>query len=347
MPITITPTIADITINATTWTHDDWEANTPGTISAIGNAINSQLVALGETTGSLVKAITGDTTLSGPEAVNLAFIFTGALGANAAITFPAGEREAVIVNETTGGHALTVGLAAGATATIPAGGSATVYCDGTDFGLADGIARTATGASVTGTFAASGATTLSSTLSVGGTASITGNTTIGGTLTVDGATAITDNVTVTGNTTLTGVATINGSLVIAADIEANSGAVFNGELDINGTVRISEDVYGRNMSATNNSGSVAFHIDSAEGTTAGLTIYTAAAARWFFGKTAESEDGSDTGSNFALSRVSDAGFSTLVLQVNRESGEITLTLPTVAGSSGTLWNDGGIVKVVA
>src|SRR6187401_505562 len=109
MPITITPAVADIDIGSDVLTNSDWEQDTPTTLSLLVNFLAGTQVALGTTTGSLVKAISGDTTLSSPESINLNFIFTGSLSGNANITFPAGARTVTIVNNTTGGFALLVG----------------------------------------------------------------------------------------------------------------------------------------------------------------------------------------------------------------------------------------------
>jgi hypothetical protein len=141
MSITITPPVADITIGVTTYTNADWEANTPGTLSAVIGGLTGQVQALGATTGTLVKAISGSVTLTTMEAANINFIFTGALSGIAAITFPAGSYTATIVNNTTGGFALTIKYAAGTTATIPSGGTAQVVGDGTNFKLVSAASR--------------------------------------------------------------------------------------------------------------------------------------------------------------------------------------------------------------
>src|SRR3954463_5637699 len=122
MPITITPTISSITINSHTYVHADWEANTPGTLSGLANDFVTTITALGATTGSLTKSISGNTTLSGSDLLNLTYKFTGTLSANANITFPAGVRSAAIINATSGGFALLIGYVAGTKATIPVSG---------------------------------------------------------------------------------------------------------------------------------------------------------------------------------------------------------------------------------
>src|SRR4051812_8377933 len=98
MPLTITPTIASITINGHTYVHSDWEANTPGTLSGLANDFVTTITALGATTGTYSASISGDTTISGGSVANLTFVFTGALSANANITFPAGARTISVVN---------------------------------------------------------------------------------------------------------------------------------------------------------------------------------------------------------------------------------------------------------
>src|SRR4051812_36080322 len=147
MPLTISPHIASITINAHTYTHSNWENDTPGTISGLANDFVTTITALGATTGSLTKSISGNTTLSGSDLLNLTYKFTGTLSANANITFPAGVRSAAIINATSGGYALLIGYAAGTKATIPASGSGHVYGDSTNFGLVDGIAAASGGLS--------------------------------------------------------------------------------------------------------------------------------------------------------------------------------------------------------
>jgi hypothetical protein len=85
----------------------------------------------------LTKPVTGGAyTLTASEAANTIQIYTGTLSSNVTVTYPAVANFYVISNQTTaGGNTLTVttGIGGSATATIPAGGQATVFCDGTNF----------------------------------------------------------------------------------------------------------------------------------------------------------------------------------------------------------------------
>ena len=181
MPVTITPAIPDITINGNTYTHSDWENNTPGTLSAMANDL-ATIIAAESLVGVLSKAISGDTTLTGTESENLGFIFTGSLSAGAAVTFAAGfQGIAAVVNATSGGFAITCGLAAGDSVSVPAGGSAMLFCDGTDFFPVTPIIRTSGGGSISGAMSISGAAT------VGGAATISGTASVAGAMTISGA----------------------------------------------------------------------------------------------------------------------------------------------------------------
>lgn len=85
----------------------------------------------------LTKPVTGGAyTLSSSEAANTIQIYTGTLSSNVTVTYPPAANLYVISNQTNaGGYTLTVttGLVGGANAVIPAGGQATVFCDGTNF----------------------------------------------------------------------------------------------------------------------------------------------------------------------------------------------------------------------
>lgn len=195
MPVDIEPPVATIVIGATTITNADWEANTPGAISTMGNALAAQQALL-STVGTLTKAITGNTTLTSGEGANFVFVFTGALSANANITFPAGFKGyAQIENQTTGGFALVCGLVAGATVTAPVGGAAAAVCDGTDFKLRSNVVRSATGANVVGALAVSGAAAVTGALTA---ATFNGNAFTAGT----GTLAVAAGKTLTGSNTL-------------------------------------------------------------------------------------------------------------------------------------------------
>lgn len=85
----------------------------------------------------LTKPVTGGAyTLSASEASNVIQIYTGTLSSNVTVTYPPVANLYVISNQcTAGGFTLTVttGIGGAATATIPAGGQATVICDGVNF----------------------------------------------------------------------------------------------------------------------------------------------------------------------------------------------------------------------
>jgi hypothetical protein len=85
----------------------------------------------------LTKPVTGGSyTLSSSEASNTIQIYTGTLVSNVTVTYPPAANLYVISNQTSaGGFSLTVttGVMGGANAVIPAGGQATVICDGTNF----------------------------------------------------------------------------------------------------------------------------------------------------------------------------------------------------------------------
>ena len=85
----------------------------------------------------LTKPVTGGAyTLSASEASNTIQFYTGTLVSNVTVTYPPVVNLYVISNQTvSGGFSLTVttGIVGGANAVIPAGGQATVICDGTNF----------------------------------------------------------------------------------------------------------------------------------------------------------------------------------------------------------------------
>lgn len=85
----------------------------------------------------LTKPVTGGAySLSANEAANNIQIYTGTLVSNVVVTYPPVANLYVIANQcSAGGFTLTVttGIAGGATATVPAAGQATLFCDGTNF----------------------------------------------------------------------------------------------------------------------------------------------------------------------------------------------------------------------
>ena len=85
----------------------------------------------------LTKPVTGGSyTLTASEASNTIQFYTGTLVSNVTVTYPPVANLYVISNQTVaGGFTLTVttGIGGSASAVIPAGGQATVICDGTNF----------------------------------------------------------------------------------------------------------------------------------------------------------------------------------------------------------------------
>jgi hypothetical protein len=85
----------------------------------------------------LTKPVTGGAySLSANEAANNIQIYTGTLTSNVTVTYPPVANLYVISNQcSAGGFTLTVttGISGGATATVPAAGQATLFCDGTNF----------------------------------------------------------------------------------------------------------------------------------------------------------------------------------------------------------------------
>jgi hypothetical protein len=340
MPITIVPTIADITVGGITWTHADWEANTPGTISGIANAIGGNLLALGATTGSIVKVISGDTTLSGADPVNLVFVIEGALGAEADLNFPPGVRMAIIANNTTGGFALSVGQATGDRVTIPAAGSATVYSDGADFFLADGVARSAAGNTIAGTLVVGGAATLSSTLNVTGDATLGANVTIAGTLDVAGATTLAGTLDVAGVASFTSNLSVLGQLEVQLDSSFLQSLGVGGNLGVTLDIICTGDIVGVNVAARHASLNTAVYIDSPLGGSSTLEFANAAVPMWRVAKNFESD--------LLFDWLPGGVYTASPIMIMGDTGYVRLlNLPTAAPAlSGSLWNNAGVLNVV-
>ena len=81
----------------------------------------------------------------------------------------------LVVNNTAGGYAITVGGSSGTLATVPNGTATMVYCDGTNF--AAGMTGAAGNFSVAGNETVGGNATITGNLSVGGTTALSGNAT--------------------------------------------------------------------------------------------------------------------------------------------------------------------------
>lgn len=336
--------ISDITVNGNTYTDADWRANWEGTISAIANDIAAAIAGAAIAGGTLFKSISGNTTLTSGESGNRLFVFSGTLAANAAVTFNAAfSGIGLIVNSTTGGFSVTVGLASGTTVSVAAGQTALVYCDGTNFANPIGIVATATGAKVTGTFEA------------------TGNTTLGGTLSVTGVAAFSSSVTVSGTFTGTGAATLSSTLDVATDLTVGDDLNVAGDAIIVGsltadTIAVADGitVSGGGVSGVAASFSVATgEIRTAMSAPSGQAVWystrTTGFDRWLFGQNVEAQSGSNSGANFDIVAADDAGTPLgTYLRIYRDTGEFYLPfLPTSSAGlrSGSFYNDGGTVKV--
>ena len=81
--------------------------------------------------GTLRRTLTGDITLSTSDIVNTGYYFVGTLTTTTQITFPTYYGKAVVRNGTT--QRLTVGMVSGATVTIFAGTTTSIWSDGQDF----------------------------------------------------------------------------------------------------------------------------------------------------------------------------------------------------------------------
>lgn len=147
--------------------------------------------------GELVKAVGGNTdvTLNSTEAQNLVYALTGILTGNVNVLWPATIGLYLVSNQTTGSFALTLkSTVPGGTVTIPRGGFAIIYSDGTNFFNLPNAAdlnlhnlNVAVSAIIQGQLTAAvlfstGNTTVDGALFVGGAALVTGQTTLSGSL---------------------------------------------------------------------------------------------------------------------------------------------------------------------
>jgi hypothetical protein len=348
MALSISPTIPSITINGNTYAHADFENNLPGTLGGLGNDLASTIAAL-ELVGTLTKAITGNTTLTADEGQNLVFIFTGSLTGDATITFPAGfTKAAYIINSTTGGFGLTLGLAAGNTVAIPVSGGGLVYCDGTEFGHVLNESRTSTGARVIGslevnnTATISGATTVTGALTASSTASIAGAATVSGALTGLSAN-LSGNATVGGTLSVTGAGTFDsatefGTVTVGPSNIDLAGSVTTGELSVTGSAWFTQASVEQRLKL------------KSPAETSTWIEFASSGERWLIGRNSVAETGSDVGSDFEITRESDAGVPLgIPVKIMRSSGNILFSeLPTSASglATGTLWNNSGVVNIV-
>ncbi len=124
-----------------------------GNSNTWGAILNNNTTAIDQALGqTLTKAITGDATLIAGEAVYIGYEFTGALTADAAITFPTFQGPFFIRNQTTGGFSLTLGMATGGTVTVPASADSVGFSDGTDFFIPGTAPTGAAGGDLSGTY---------------------------------------------------------------------------------------------------------------------------------------------------------------------------------------------------
>jgi hypothetical protein len=145
------------------------------------------------------------------EARNAVLVVGGSNSAIRQIIIPLVEKIYIVTNNTTGGYAITIGGATGATVTIPNGITAQVYCDGTNtYSAQTGSAGNFT---VNGTLTSTGLTDTGN-MTVGGTLGVTGTTTLAGA----SATSLAVTGTTTLNTSLTGLAKLTAGVVSAATV---------------------------------------------------------------------------------------------------------------------------------
>ena len=325
--------IADIVINGHTYDDAMWRADWEGTISAIANDIATVQLGI-DAAGMLTKAISGNTTLSGPESQNILFVFTGTLTADAAITFAAGfSGIAVILNQTAGGFKLTCGLAAGATVEVLTGGAAAAACDGTDFVTQTGISRTATGAKIIGDLLVTTDIETTGDLTVGDLLTVNGNASFAGTLNVDGAVTFGD---ILGAVTLS----ISGNAAVGGTFGATGNITGGGTLGITGA-----GAFGNQLDLTGDAATpVTVNLDSDAGQGAWIRLLSGGVLRWVIGKNVVAEGGGNAGAGLEFVAYSDAGAVIgNILTMNRD-GTITLNtalLPTSASGlvAGTVWNN--------
>lgn len=333
-------TISNIVVNGNTYTDADWRANWEGTISAIANDIAAAVAGAALAGGTLFKSIApSGVTLTAGESDNRIFIFTGALTANAGVTFAASfEGLALVVNDTTGGFDVPVALfGGGASVTVKNGQTALVYCDGTDFSFAVGVVNTSTGAKVDGTFEATGAVT------VGGALAVTGATTaaaltLTGTLT--GVTATFSGALTAASLTTTDNIAIGGAAGVTGAVSAGSLAVADGAT-INGT--------GTVLQIAAASGEIRASLSTLSTAPAYFEWSTTGIPTWVAGRDNTAQTGGNSGGNWILVALNDSGSPIgTAVKVYRDTMEFNLpNLPTSAAGlrTGSLWSDAGTLKV--
>ena len=132
-----------------------------------GGILNTDLSLIDSALGgTLAKSISTSVSLTGTEAQNTGFHFTGGLSGTATITFPAFRGMAALRNHTTGGFSIICAISGGASVTVLDGETVAIWADGTDFIR---LAATGGGATVPNSGLANSSITISGhTISLGG-----------------------------------------------------------------------------------------------------------------------------------------------------------------------------------
>jgi hypothetical protein len=99
-----------------------------------GGLLNTNFALIDNALGGTVSvSISGNTTLTGSQAQNTAYEFSGSLSGTATIRWPTFYGFIVVQNGTTGGYPLSCGMSSGATVTVFNGETTTIWSDGTNF----------------------------------------------------------------------------------------------------------------------------------------------------------------------------------------------------------------------
>lgn len=93
-------------------------------------------------------------------------------------------------------------------------------------------------ATVGGTLAVTGASTLTGNVTASGTLAVTGNTTVGGTLGVTGASTLTGNVTASGTLAVTGASTLTGNVTCEGTLTVDTTTTLTGNVTASGTLGV-------------------------------------------------------------------------------------------------------------
>jgi hypothetical protein len=153
------------------------------------------------------------------EARNAVLVVTGTNSAIRQIVAPLVNKMYLVVNNTTGGYAITIGGSSGTLATVPNGTATFVYCDGVNFYA--GLTGSA------GNFAVAGDETVGGNLTVTGTTTMTGNATAPTQSSSDNSTKVATTAYVT-----TAVTNATGSLGTMSTQNANAVAITGGTITV-------------------------------------------------------------------------------------------------------------------